>query len=183
VVCISSISAFKGCRSLYGQAKLEIEKIARSFGALTLRPGLIHGEPPAGMFGRLVHQVEHSRVLPLAGGGRQIQYLVHDSDICALVARFGAGALAVPADPVTLAHEQPWTFRQILEAIARARGKKLRFVPLPWRLLWTAIKCAEAGGIRLGFRSDSLVSLMYQNPNPSFALARELGAACRPFRV
>ncbi len=30
IICISSISAYDGCRSLYGQAKLEIEKSRRS---------------------------------------------------------------------------------------------------------------------------------------------------------
>src|SRR5580704_5778707 len=39
LICISSISAYDGCRSLYGQAKLEIEKIALGQGALVIRPG------------------------------------------------------------------------------------------------------------------------------------------------
>ena len=41
---MSSISAFKGCRSLYGQAKLEIEAAAASFGALVVRSGLVYGD-------------------------------------------------------------------------------------------------------------------------------------------
>src|SRR2546423_1287959 len=40
LVCISTISAFEGCKSLYGQAKLEIERIAARHGALVIRPGL-----------------------------------------------------------------------------------------------------------------------------------------------
>ena len=38
IICISSISAYDGCRSLYGKAKLEIEKIALDNGALVIRP-------------------------------------------------------------------------------------------------------------------------------------------------
>jgi len=45
------------------------------------------------------------------------------------------------------------------------------------------MKLAECSGLRLSFRSDSLVSLMYQNPNPSFAAMQALGIECRPFRV
>src|SRR5262249_44894364 len=56
LVYISSISAFEGCRSLYGKAKLETEKIAHSLGAIVVRPGLIWGEPPGAMFGSLVKQ-------------------------------------------------------------------------------------------------------------------------------
>ncbi len=43
VIYISSISAFEGCRSLYGKAKMETEKSALSLGATVLRPGLILG--------------------------------------------------------------------------------------------------------------------------------------------
>jgi len=62
VVYISSISAYEGCRSLYGKAKLAIEKVADALGAVVIRPGLIYGDRPAGMFGRLVRQVEQARV-------------------------------------------------------------------------------------------------------------------------
>jgi len=46
-VCVSSISAFHGCRSLYGKAKLEIEQVAQVHGAQVIRPGLVYG-PGAG---------------------------------------------------------------------------------------------------------------------------------------
>ena len=39
LVYTSSISAFEGCRSLYGKAKLEIERRAGAYGALVIRPG------------------------------------------------------------------------------------------------------------------------------------------------
>ena len=181
IVYISSISAFPGCRSLYGQAKLETETIAHAVGALVIRPGLIYGDSPDGMFGKLIGQVEKARVLPLFGGGSQIQYLVHEQDLTAFIADGAAGKISAPQTAVTVAHEQPWTFRQILEAIARAKGKKLSFLPVPWRLVWAAIKGAEGCRVPLSFRSDSLVSLIYQNPHPSFAEQRELKIRCRAF--
>ena len=181
IVYISSISAFDGCRSLYGKAKLETEKIAHSLGAFVIRPGLIYGDSPDGMFGKLIHQVEHAKVLPLFGGGLQIQYLVHEQDLTASIADCAAGGFSPPKTPVTIANEQPWTFRQILETIARAKGKKLLFLPVPWRLVWAGIKGAELCRVPLNFRSDSLVSLIYQNPKPSFAEQRELKIVCQPF--
>jgi hypothetical protein len=135
------------------------------------------------MFGRLVQQVEHTRVLPLFGGGAQIQYLVHDEDLVNFIGDCAAGKIPAPSGPVTVAHERPWQFRQVLEEIARSKGKHLSFVPAPWRLVWAALKCAEMSGLRLDFRSDSLVSLMHQNPNPSFALQRSLKIPCRPFEL
>ncbi len=183
IVSISSISAFDECRSLYGKAKLATENIAHSLGAFVIRPGLIYGDSPDGMFGKLINQVEKARVLPLFGGGSQIQYLIHEQDLTAFIADCAAGKIAPPKTPVTIAHERPWTFRQILETIAQAKGKKLSFLPVPWRLVWAGIKGAELCRVPLNFRSDSLVSLVYQNPNPSFVEQRELKIACRPFGI
>ncbi len=183
IVYISSISAFDGCRSLYGKAKLETEKIAHSLGAYVIRPGLIYGDSPDGMFGKLISQVEKAKVLPLFGGGSQIQYLIHERDLNAFIAECATGKIPTPKTPVTIAHEQPWTFRQLLEAIARMKGKKLSFLPVPWRLVWAGIKGAELCGVPLNFRSDSLVSLVYQNPKPSFTEQRELKIVCRPFAM
>ncbi len=183
IVYISSISAFEGCRSLYGRAKLAAEKIAHAAGAIVIRPGLIYGDSPDGIFGKLIRQVAKSRVQPLFGGGAQIQYLVHEQDLTAFIGDCAAGKISPPKTPVTMAHEQPWTFRQILETIARAQGKKLSFIPVPWRLVWAGIKGAELCRVPLSFRSDSLVSLVYQNPKPSFAEQRELKIVCRPFAM
>jgi nucleoside-diphosphate-sugar epimerase len=181
IICISSISAFEGCRSLYGKAKLQIEKIAHSLGAVVIRPGLIYGDSADGMFGKLVSEVDKARILPLFGSGSQIQYLIHEDDLTAFICDCARGKEPPPARPITVANDQPWSFRQILEAIAAAKRKKLSFIPVPWRLVWTGIKSAEFCHVPLNFRSDSLVSLIYQNPNPSFAEQRQLKIACRPF--
>ena len=73
MVFISSISAYEGCRSLYGRAKLEIEKLAVGGGALVVRPGLVYGGAGGGMFGKLAANLRKSAIVPLAGNGSQIQ--------------------------------------------------------------------------------------------------------------
>jgi nucleoside-diphosphate-sugar epimerase len=183
IVCISTISAYDGCRSLYGKAKLEIEKIALDYGALAIRPGLVYGDESGGMFGQLVNQVRKSSVIPLIGDGSQIQFLVHNEDLSAFIEEFASGKIEVPPRVLTAAHEKPWPFRQLLQEIARGLDKKIKFFPLPWRLVWLGLKTAETCGLRLGFRSDSLVSLMYQNPCPNFSANAPLGLICRPFVV
>ena len=65
IVVISSISAFEGCKSVYGKAKLAIEKLAIDFGAIVVRPGLVFSENGGAMFGSLVAQVEKSTLLSL----------------------------------------------------------------------------------------------------------------------
>jgi nucleoside-diphosphate-sugar epimerase len=180
LIYISSISAFKGCRSVYGLAKLATEAIAHSLNATVIRPGLIWGTPAGAMFGTLVDQVASARVLPLVGGGA-FQYLVHEDDLTDAIARFAEGTIRAPQGPITIAHPQPWTIRQLLREIANANGKQVSFVPVPWRPVWAVLRIAELCGIRAPFRSDSLVSLMNQNPQPTFALLDQLNVVCRRF--
>ncbi len=182
IVCISTISAYKGCRSLYGKAKLEIEEIAGDYGALVIRPGLVYGPGPGGMFGKLTQQVQKSSVIPLIGNGSQVQFLVHHGDLCSFIERFAADRTPPLPPLLTAAHPQPWPFKQLLREIACGLGRNVKFVPLPWRAVWLGLKTAERWGWRLNFRSDSLVSLMYQNPAPNFALNADAGLVCRPFR-
>lgn len=183
IILISSISAFDGCRSLYGQAKLAIEKIALDCGALVIRPGLVYGNDSGGMFGKLNAQVRTSSVIPLIGDGSQIQFLVHQEDLCSFVERCAHGEMNFSGKILTAANAQPWPFKQLLLEIARAQDKKIKFIPLPWRLVWLGIKSAEVCGLRLNFRSDSLVSLMHQNPAPDFSANAETGLICRPLEI
>jgi nucleoside-diphosphate-sugar epimerase len=183
IIFISSISAFAGCRSLYGDAKLEIEKIALYCGALVLRPGLVYGDGSGGMFGKLAAQIRNSSVIPMIGDGSQIQFLVHNEDLCAFIEKFAAGKIEVAPQILTAANEQPWPFKKLLLEIARGLGRKPKFIPLPWRLVWLGLKSAEVCGLKLNFRSDSLVSLMNQNPAPDFSANSKVGLACRPFEI
>ena len=183
IVVISSISAFEGCKSVYGKAKLAIEKIALDAGAIVIRPGLVFSENGGAMFGSLVAQVENSSLLPLIGSGDQIQYLVHDEDLAALVFGLGSGLIPPPQGVITAAHSQGWTFRGILEKIAASKNKKVRFLPIPWRLLWLALKTAETLHAPIKFRSDSVVSLQNQNPHPSFSELALTGVNPRPFHL
>jgi nucleoside-diphosphate-sugar epimerase len=181
VVCISSISAFDGCQSRYGMAKLAIEGHARACGAFVIRPGLIFGDPPGGMYGRLVGQVARSTIVPLIGDGSQVQFLVHQDDLAALIARCCAGAVPIVAVPITVAHRRAWPMRELLGQIARRLGRTPVFIPTPPRVVWAALKVTEALGLRLAFRSDSVVSLLNQDPAPDFTVAERLGVVCRPF--
>ena len=183
IIFISSISAFAGCRSLYGDAKLEIEKIALYCGALVLRPGLVYGDGSGGMFGKLAAQIRNSSVIPMIGDGSQIQFLVHNEDLCAFIEKFAAGKIEVAPQILTAANEQPWPFKKLLLEIARGLRRKPKFIPLPWRLVWLGLKSAEVCGLKLNFRSDSLVSLMNQNPAPDFSANSKVGLACRPFEI
>lgn len=183
LVFVSTLSAFDGCSSLYGKSKLEVERIALAHGALVVRPGLVYGDGAGGMFGRLAATIRKSAVIPLFGRGRQIFYLVHQEDLCEFVVAYCEGKVPPLDRAIAMAHERGWPFRAILEEIARAHGRRLVFVPIPWRPAWAALRLGEALGLSLGFRSDSLVGMMEPGRAPSFEANGRFGLACRPFAL
>lgn len=183
IVFISSLSAFEGCESRYGRAKLEIEKHASELGVFVVRPGLVYGDTPGGMFGRLVQQVKSSSIVPVIVGGMQTQYLVHEADLGKLVLSVLERILKPGEGPVSIAHPRGHTLKNILQQIGDVLGRNLIFVPVHWRLLWIALRSIEGAGLRPKFRSDSLIGMVRQNPAPSLALPRALGLECRPFKI
>jgi nucleoside-diphosphate-sugar epimerase len=185
IVVLSTISAFPGCRSRYGRAKLEIEAEARRAGAAVLRPGLVfvdQGSDARGMFGSLL-QSSRASIVPLIGDGSYCQYLVHVDDLYALVARLASGAIPTPTSPVVVASSRCWPMRELITALASRQGRKPRFVSVPWQAVWLGLRAAEVARLPLGYRSDSVVSLVNQDPSPDFSGLKELGFTAREFRA
>jgi nucleoside-diphosphate-sugar epimerase len=183
-IFISSISAFDGCSSLYGKAKLEIEKVAADVGAFIIRPGLVYGGGlSGGMFGSLQRSVSKSAVVPLVGCGRHKQYLVHKQDLCELLLRISREEMKFPPAPIVAASPRGWQVRDLLQVLAAAQHANVKFLPLPWQMIWLVLKIAELFGIAMPFRSDSVISLVRQNPNPHFSLAAQMGYRFRDFDV
>jgi nucleoside-diphosphate-sugar epimerase len=182
IVVLSSISAFDGCSSLYGKAKLAIEKVAFEIGAFVIRPGLVHGERSSGgMFGSLQRIAEKASVIPLIGGGRYVQYLVHEHDLSELLLRIANGGLKATPEPIVAAARGAWQMRDLLCALSTKPGSRPRFIPLPWPAIWLGLKTAEKLGIAVPFRSDSVISLVRQNPRPDFSEASRIGITFREF--
>ena len=183
IAVMSSISAFEGCRSVYGQAKLEIEAAAASAGALVVRSGLVWADGPptgGGMFGSLARSV-NAGMVPLVGGGSYPQYLIHEQDLWELLSRFSDGELQNPGKPVVAAASKPWSMRDLLAELARRQGRHPRFVPVPWQPVWAGLRLAEIAHVPVPYRSDSVVSLVYQDPKPDFESLRVLGITPRDF--
>ena len=84
---------------------------------------------------------------------------------------------------ISIAHEQGWDREEILGQIAEVLGRRVSFVPVPWQCVWLALKSLELAGVQTIFRSDSLISMVYQNPRPAFTSPKSLGFECRPFKL
>jgi len=183
VLALSTISAFEGCRSLYGQAKLQIEAAATAIGGSVIRPGLVFGSDlsrEGGMFGALKSSVR-ARTVPMIDGGRHCQYLVHIDDLFALVSGLCEGTIDSGGKPITCASSRCWPMRDLLAVLARRQGAEPRFVSVPWQPVWLGLKTAELLGLNVGYRSDSVVSLVFQDPRPDFSGLERVGIKPREF--
>jgi nucleoside-diphosphate-sugar epimerase len=163
VVLISSLSAFIGARSEYGRAKLELENAVLERGGVVLRPGLVFGRHAGGLFGAMVRAISRRAVTPMVGGGRQRLFITHDASLCELVTAIVSGRVQ-PAGALFAAREIPTTLRTVAHEIARARGRRLKVIPLAPSLAYLGLRSLELTGLPLPFRSDSLRSL--SNPIP-----------------
>lgn len=174
-VWISSLSAFPGCRSIYGQAKLAVEEHARSLGGLVVRPGLVWGAGGGGMFGALDRAARRLPVIPVLAGEL---YLAHADDLGALVARLGEAER--PAGPVVAAARAPLSVAAIVRALAAAAGRTPRVAPVPWPIVWGTLRGLELVGLRPRLRSDSVIGLVGADPDP-FAHGVAPDPPFRPF--
>jgi nucleoside-diphosphate-sugar epimerase len=183
IIFISTISAFAGARSVYGQAKLEVEQMVSMSGGLVLRLGLVYGRHGGGVFGNLRQIAEKARIVPMIGDGSAMQYLLHEDTLADVVNRAIAGEFVQAKEPLTIAQPDGIAFRTLLRHIASAQGRHLILIPIPWRVLYAGLKLAETAGLKLKFRSDSVISFVFQNPSPDFTALDSFGIAPRCLQI
>lgn len=180
IIYISTMSAFPGCRSVYGQAKMMVEAEAARHNAIIVRPGLVYGPSPGGMVGALNGALKLP-ILPLVGMGHQMLYLIHENDLGAMIGRMVLESDIPFGIPFIAANEWGFTFREILKILAAHRGRRVFFIPIPWFFLWLPLKVFEMLGLRIRLRSDSLISLINQERYPDFGPIKRFAFKFRKF--
>ena len=80
IVFISSLSAFDGCRSRYGGAKLAVERELAGIGGCAVRLGFVYDESGKGLSGAL-KRLARLPLVPLPAGGAQSLFTIHANDL------------------------------------------------------------------------------------------------------
>jgi len=168
-VFVSSMSAYEGCCSMYGRAKLAVEKEFLPRGVFCVRPGLLWSDESRGMFGKLARAAGNLPFLPLVDGGEQKLALSQAEDLAFGLVDYCQGSAESPLEAQITAHPELLTFRTILERLAEQAGRKPRFISVPGWAPLAGLRGAEFLKISLPFKSDSLVSLLHQDPSPTFS--------------
>jgi nucleoside-diphosphate-sugar epimerase len=168
---ISTMSSFAGCRSLYGKAKFLVEQAGERLGVRSIRPGLVFDNAdPRGMVGALNALMTRTAFIPLIGNGEQILYPCHIDDLAHMVYVLCTSAdLRELPQVITAAAQTGLTFREILLRLASAKGKQFHFFPVPYNLVLFGLQTLERMGVKSRLRSDSLISLLNQNPQVDFS--------------
>jgi len=179
---VSSMSAYKGTHQLYGRAKLAVEVAARARGMSVVRPGLVYGPGWGGMAGTL-RRLATLPVLPDFGRAAR-QFTVSQDDFASAMVAL-AGAEAVPAVPVGIAHPEAVGFAQLLTAFAASAGRPApRFVPVPPMAAYGTLRVLELLQVGLPVRADSLLGLARPAPEvPNPDILAGLGVSVRPFAL
>jgi nucleoside-diphosphate-sugar epimerase len=161
IIVLSSMSAFEGTSQLYGQAKLDIEAITIEFGGCAVRPGLVYSNQAGGMAGAL-RKLTTLPIVPVVAGGAGV-YTVGEEDLMSSIALL-ASATALEPLTISIAHSSRVTLTDLLRTFAAQENRRCRFVTVPWRLVYWALRSSELMRLRLPFRADSLLGMIHTAP-------------------
>ncbi len=178
LIFVSSVSAYPGCRSMYGRSKLLVEAAVTRLGGVNVRPGIVHGDTSAGVYGRLWKSTSAS-FIPLIDGGHQRMLTVHREDLALAIDRIVDDYDQWKGRTIAVGHPELVTLRGMLERMLAARGRRGHFVTVPSLPVMFALRCAERAGVRLQFRSDSLVTLIGEEPRVDRDVLQELKISFR----
>jgi nucleoside-diphosphate-sugar epimerase len=181
IIVLSSMSAFEGTTQLYGRAKLDIEAITTKFGGCAVRPGLVYSERAGGMVGAL-RKLTVMPIVPVVAGGAGV-YTVQEQDLMRVIALL-ASATTLEPGTISVAHPSRVALIDLMRTFAAQEGRRCRFVPVPWQLVYGLLRSGEFIRLSLPFRADSLLGLIHTAPGVigGDQLAR-LGVTLHPFAV
>lgn len=177
---VSSMSAHAGNRSAYGGTKFAADAVVRSGGIpwVIVRPSLIYGPGPRGVFQKLARLVDRLPVVPFPAGDALFAP-VHVDDLCHALTEAASRPHAagrsyqVGGEEVTLC--------QLLKALARRRGpRRVALVGVPQPLCRLA---ALAGDLLLEnppLTLDNLEGLTAVERTDSTDAVQELDFRARP---
>lgn len=107
-----------------------------------IRPTMIYGNHRDKNIHRLVKIVNRLPVIPIVGGGRGLMQPIYARDLAAVTAR-AALSPHVARRAYNVAGKEPLSYREVLQEIAAALGKKRYLVNVPYGLALAAGQVGE----------------------------------------
>jgi uncharacterized protein YbjT (DUF2867 family) len=151
-----------------------------------LRPTMIYGAAGDRNLSRLLALLDRLRglpvplVVPVPGGGRQLQQPVHVADLAGAVLTAVERRAAVRRR-YDVAGPEPLTFAEVLRASAAAVGGRVHLVPVPLAPVIALTRGYERASRRPRIRVEQWQRLTEDKAFPIDAATRDLDYAPRPF--
>ena len=145
-----------------------------------LRPTMIYGTPGDRNMWRLLRQLRRLAVVPMPGGGKQLQQPVHVADLAQAVVAALQTAAAV-GKAYDIAGPDALTFRQIVASAGAAVGRSPRALPFPARPIIRVLTRVEATGRSLPVKAEQVERLIEDKAFDISEAVADLGFAPRSF--
>ncbi|MGE5601467.1 MAG: NAD-dependent epimerase/dehydratase family protein [Nitrososphaerales archaeon] len=159
-ILLSSLSASENALTEHGRGKWALEQAFHAAGEVAVRPGLVVGK--GGVFEKLVDAARRTPLIPMLGGGQQLLHVLGVERLAEIlrdvVVSNGDG---LRDRPWNLSQPQPYTLRQVMDAIVRGYGFKRLTLPLPIRPVLLGVELLEKQPlVRVPISSTNAQALM-----------------------
>jgi nucleoside-diphosphate-sugar epimerase len=153
-IFLSSMSAHKQAKSVYGKQKLAIEGLFNTNRDVAIRSGLIVGN--GGIVKNMVGFMKSKHMVPLIGGGTQPLQIVAVYDLARVIERLLTTKVS---GVLTIATPTVYSYKQFYQAIARQLGITVLYVPVPFWVLLGAMRMVSTLHLPLSVNEDNLWGL------------------------
>ena len=165
IVHISSLSANSKAKSNYGKVKFQIEKIAKKYQSIIIRPGLIYSkEDPGGIYESLEKIIKLFPIVLIPSGPTNKQHLCDMNILNESILNIINNENQISQLHI-VSQQQAVSIQYILKSLAKKNSKKIILINVNYKIILYLLKFIEFIGINLKIKSDNLVSLMDYNSN------------------
>lgn len=177
-IFLSTMSAHGDAMSVYGRHKHRLEQMMDAGRETVLKLGLVVGAS-GGLFSRISDTVAGSVPVPLVDGGAQPIQTVGVDEVCqaveTVIDRKVTGLLLVGSEEVH-------TLRTLYEVIAGAKGRKPRFISLPYALFDLALTVLALLPLKLPVSKENLIGLKCLRAFDTAPDLQRIGMELRPLK-
>lgn len=158
---ISSMSAFGGCRSDYGRAKLQVEALFARHRGINVRPGLVVSwQRPGSAFLRLLDIARSSPIVPVLTAGND-GFFICDLDLLIAGIETLIGMRVNKSHTLSFCYTRRIRLAALLRLIAARLRRRLILIPVPWRLAYWMILAKEQMTGKAKIRADSIIDFAF----------------------
>jgi nucleoside-diphosphate-sugar epimerase len=173
---LSTMSAHAQAESVYGRHKFRLEQMLEAPNETVLRLGLVIGSE-GGLFRRITYAVNRSPVVPLVDGGHQPVQTVAVEDVCIIAAKCIDENIS---GHFLIGAEKAITLRELYQSVARHKGRRLRFISLPYFLFDVVLSVLALLPLNLPISKENLLGLKHLRSFDTAPDLARLAVSLRP---